>query len=352
MLRGDARGHRTAAHRKAAERACARLPLQRRRHHAGGGQNPGNVRPQRDRGGQHQRAFGRFEAGLPHRHGADPCRPAADGADQRQFGVGGGDRRRGVAGPRPRGADRPAQFRQGTRAVAPTAGLQCHAQTHHGQILHPLGPLHPGHRLFPFAGRFGARGARLADLGVHDPRGPQGLRRRRRDARHRDRPGVHFTLRPDALRAGIHRGFRRRIHAPQPRPADRHPHLLDHGQGLRRLRGVHARQEGPLRIGHPPGAQGAEKSRRGRPFRRLEEQVRAGGGRVEGRHADQPRNLPHAGRRDDQQRHRHAPRLPGRRDRALAVGRQGGEKGRRGARRSRRVRPNHPRAGHQAQVQT
>ena len=166
------------------------------------------------------------------------------------------------------------------------------------------------------------------------------------------RPGVHFTLRPDALRAGIHRGFRRRIHAPQPRPADRHPHLLDHGQGLRRLRGVHARQEGPLRIGHPPGAQGAEKSRRGRPFRRLEEQVRAGGGRVEGRHADQPRNLPHAGRRDDQQRHRHAPRLPGRRDRALAVGRQGGEKGRRGARRSRRVRPNHPRAGHQAQVKT
>lgn len=40
------------------------------------------------------------------------------------------------------------------------------------------------------------------------------------------------------------------------------------------------------------------------------------------------------------------------RDRALAVGRQGGEKGRRGARRSRRVRPNHPRAGHQAQVKT
>ena len=121
MLRGDARGHRTAAHRKAAERACARLPLQRRRHHAGGGQNPGNVRPQRDRGGQHQGAFGRFEAGVPHRHGADPCRPAADGADQRQFGVVGGDRRRGVAGPRPRGADRPAQFRQGTRAVAPPA---------------------------------------------------------------------------------------------------------------------------------------------------------------------------------------------------------------------------------------
>ena len=164
--------------------------------------------------------------------------------------------------------------------------------------------------------------------------------------------GVHFTLRPDALRAGIHRGFRRRIHAPQPRPADRHPHLLDHGQGLRRLRGVHARQEGPLRIGHPPRPQSTEKGRRGRPFRRLEEQVRAGGGRVEGRHADQPRNLPHAGRRDDQQRHRHAPRLPGRRDRALAVGRQGGEKGRRGARRSRRVRPNHPRAGHQAQVKT
>ena len=167
-----------------------------------------------------------------------------------------------------------------------------------------------------------------------------------------DGGGIMPDERPDALRAGIHRGFRRRIHAPQPRPADRHPHLLDHGQGLRRLRGVHARQEGPLRIGHPPGAQGAEKSRRGRPFRRLEEQVRAGGGRVEGRHADQPRNLPHAGRRDDQQRHRHAPRLPGRRDRALAVGRQGGEKVRRGARRSRRVRPNHPRAGHQAQVKT
>ena len=136
-------------------------------------------------------------------------------------------------------------FRQGTRAVDPPAGLQRHAQTHHGQILHPLGPLHPGHRLLPLAGGFGADRARLADLGVHDPRGPQGLRRRRRDARHRNRPGVHFTLRPDALCAGIHRGFRRRIHAPQPRPADRHPHLLDHGQGLRRLRGVHERQEGP-----------------------------------------------------------------------------------------------------------
>ena len=95
-----------AAAPQGAERARARLPQQRRRHHAGGREDRlGMFVPKGHRGGQHQGAFGRFEAGVPHRHGADPCTDLPlTVLDQRQFGVGGGDRRRGVAGPRPRGA--------------------------------------------------------------------------------------------------------------------------------------------------------------------------------------------------------------------------------------------------------
>ena len=175
VLRGDACGRRTAAPGRRPERAHSRLPLERRRHHAGGGQDSGDVRPQGHGGAEHQRAFGGFETDVPHRLGTHTPRPAAGRARQRQFGLGGRNRRRSPARPRPRGADRPAQLRQGTRAGDPPAGLQHHAETHDGKILHPLGPLHPGHRLLPLAGGFGARDPRLAHLGVLDQGGPQGL---------------------------------------------------------------------------------------------------------------------------------------------------------------------------------
>ena len=149
VLRRHARSRRKAAHRGRAEGSDPRLPQQRRRHHAGGDQDSGHVRSQRHRSGKHQRPHGRFAAGLPHLVGADPPRPAAGGAHQRQFGIGVGDRDRRLAGPRPRGGHRPAQLRQGTRAIAAAAGLQRHAEAHHGQILHPFGPLHSGHRLLP-----------------------------------------------------------------------------------------------------------------------------------------------------------------------------------------------------------
>ena len=104
-------------------------------------------------------------------------RPAAGGAHQRQFGIGVGDRDRRLAGPRPCGGHRPAQLRQGACAIAAAAGLQRHAEAHHGQILHPFGPLHSGHRLLPLAGGFGKGHTRLAHHRVPDPRRAQGLRR-------------------------------------------------------------------------------------------------------------------------------------------------------------------------------
>ena len=89
-------------------------------------------------------------------------------------------------------------------------------------------------------------GTRLAHLGIHDPRRTQGLRRGRHHARHPHRTGVHQPLRHDALCAGVHRGFRGRIRAPAPGTTDRHPHVLDHGRGLRRVRRVHEGQGGSL----------------------------------------------------------------------------------------------------------
>ena len=78
-------------------------------------------------------------------------------------------------------------------------------------------------------------------------------------ARHPHRTRIHQPLRDDALCAGIHRRFRRRLHAPPSGSADRHPDLLDHGPGLRRFRRIHERQDRTLRIGHPPRPQSAEK---------------------------------------------------------------------------------------------
>ena len=133
VLRRHARSRREAAHRGRTEGSDPRLPQQRRRHHAGGDQDSGHVRSQRHRGGKHQRPYGGFAAGLPHLVGADPPRPAAGGAHQRQFGIGVGDRDRRLAGPRPCGGHRPAQLRQGACAIAAAAGLQRHAEAHHGQ---------------------------------------------------------------------------------------------------------------------------------------------------------------------------------------------------------------------------
>ena len=230
LLRGYAGGHRTAAFGGRTEGADPRLPQQRRRHHAGGREDTGDVRPERHRSGEHQRPHGRFAPGIPHRIGTDTPGLAAGGARQRQLGIGIGDRDGSVAGSRPRGHHRPAQLRQRARADPAPAGIQRHAEAHHRQILHPFGTLHTGHRLFPLAGGYRSLGTRLAHLGIHDPRRTQGLRRGRHHARHPHRTGVHQPLRHDALCAGIHRGFRGRIRTPAPGTTDRHPHVLDHGR--------------------------------------------------------------------------------------------------------------------------
>ena len=204
-------------------------------------------------------------------------------------------------------------FGKGLVQTDPPAGLQHDAQTHRlAERCASLGPLHPGHRstrdsqegsvrVVPVLARFReatdpCAAARLTTAGGIMP-----------DIA--TEPEYISALRRDALRAGLHRGFRRRPHAPPPGAADRPAHLLDHRTPATPTPPSSCRTRRFLRVGHAAGAGGAEEGRRGRPLRRAEGAFRAGRGRAEGRHADQPRNLPRTGRRCHQQRHRAASRL-------------------------------------------
>ncbi len=65
-------------------------------------------------------------------------------------------------------------FGKGPRAIDPPARLQHLPEADHGQILHPLGPLHPGRRLLPGPGGGRPQRARLADPRIRHAGRPQG----------------------------------------------------------------------------------------------------------------------------------------------------------------------------------
>lgn len=150
----------------------------------------------------------------------DRADAARRGARQRRHGLGGRDRHRRAAGSGPCGPRGAAHLRQGAGADHAAAGLQQLPEGHHGQILHPLGPLHTGARLL-VARREGGRQerARLARAPIRHARRPQGLRRRRHHARRAHRTRVHQPVRYDALCDGLCRRFRRRL-LPRTRGAD------------------------------------------------------------------------------------------------------------------------------------
>ena len=265
MLRGYARRIGGVAE-AGAQSARARLPQQRRRHLAGGREDRLDVRAQGHRGGDDQGAHRAY--GLP--YAARPrCADAADrGARERRDGFGRRDRHRLVAGSGPCGARRPAHLRQGIGADDAPAGLQQLPESHHGQILHPLGPLHPGDRLL-VARREGGREerARFARARVPHARRPQGLRRRRHHARRTHRSRIHQPFRHDALCHGLRRRFRRPLLPRARDAADRSAHLHPHRRRLRALRAVHGRQGGQIRVGHAAGAQPDQGGGQGRPLR-------------------------------------------------------------------------------------
>ncbi len=234
-------------------------------------QNPGHVRPQRHRSGKHQRPHGGFAAGIPHLVGADPpdlplavlingnsasASEIVTGAlqdldravviGQRSYGKG------LVQSPRPLGYNAMLKLTTAKYYIPSGRCIQAidYSHSQEGSVR-----AIPDSLISEFSTRAGRKvydgGGVMPDIATD----PEYISR--------------FALTLYAL--GFVEDFGDDYTRRQSGSADRHPQLLDHGQGLRRFRRIHARQEGALRIGHPPRPQSAEKSRRGRPFRRLKE---------------------------------------------------------------------------------
>lgn len=143
---------------------------QRRRHTAGGRQDSLPAGSQRDRSRVDERPYRRTRRDVHDADRPDRYADARRRAGQQPVGLGCRDRLGRAARSGPRRTARPADLRQGTRAIDPPARLQCLSESHYGQVLHSQRTVHSGARLRPPQRRRQRRNrTRLADPGVPGP---------------------------------------------------------------------------------------------------------------------------------------------------------------------------------------